>query len=881
MGKHHAPTVSVEFGLTCEYMRERKKRGKASRKEIAAQQAAAAAAAAAGGEPGHTSPSSANGYPSEEQNGNSPGQTNQRDGQHKPSRHDLPPPSNGAQRSASIGSHNGANGATHYDMAHVGRYGSVGDISENGGHHQIAGPADGLVTGLATPRLPTNGVHDRNIHIINMSDYGSMDDYQRAVASPGAVNGSMMLQNGGNVMHHPLLAANGIQAYGDGSYPMLSPQSQHGQQNGFRIPPGESPLAGFLGNSPVTGSPGWLSLPSPSAALYSQQHLASSQTLRYPVLKPLLPYLQGIVPVYLACDLLELYFQSASSAFMQPVSPYVLGYVFRKRSFLRQANPRVCSPALLASMLWIGAQTHESAFLTSPPSTRGKVCQKLLELTISLLKPLIHTPDASNHASPNFAANTVINGVALGGFGVANPISGRLAETEGGTPGSAAALDDIATYMHLAVVVSASEYKAASLRWWNAAWSLAREMKLNRELPPNPPAPEREAGEDADAEGEVDMEVDMGGMNHGIQAHTPGMISEEEREERRRIWWLLYTMDRHLALCYNRPLFLLDVECEELLQPIEEARWQAGDYYTGNSDQYSDSSSSYYRRRGPSSEVTGHSIFGYFTPLMTILGAIVDLNHARNHPRFGNRFRNGSEWDHYASEITQQLEAYGRSLEEFEKRFTSSLTSGNENDGTNGTENGNRDAGTPSAHSVNSSSSRITESIIQTKIVVAYATHLMHTLHILLNGKWDPISLLDDNDLWISSQSFVTATGHAVSAAEALSDILEHDPDLSFMPFFFGMYLLQGSFLLLLIADKLQGEASPSVVKACETIVRAHEACVVTLNTEYQRNFRKVMRSALAQVRGRCLEDFGEQQQRRREVLALYRWTGDGSGLAL
>ncbi|KAB2575448.1 Xylanolytic transcriptional activator xlnR [Lasiodiplodia theobromae] len=869
----------IEFGLTCEYMRERKKRGKASRKEIAAQQAAAAAAAAAA-EAGNTSPSSANGYPSEEQQGNSPGQTHERENQHKPPGPDLPPPSNGAQRSASIGSHNEMNGAAHYDMHHVGRYGSVGDISENGGHHQMAGPADGLVTGLATPRLSTNGVHDRNLHMMNMSDYGSMDDYQRAVGSPGAVNGSMMLQNGGAVMHHPLLATNGMQAYGDNSYTMLSPQSQHGQQNGFRIPPGESPLAGFLGNSPVAGSPGWLSLPSPSAALYSQQHMGNSQTLRYPVLKPLLPYLQGIIPVYLACDLLELYFQSASSAFMQPVSPYVLGYVFRKRSFLRHNNPRVCSPALLASMLWIGAQTHESAFLTSPPSTRGKVCQKLLELTISLLKPLIHTPDASNHASPNFAANTVINGVALGGFGVANPISGRLAETEGGTPGAAAALDDIVTYMHLAVVVSASEYKAASLRWWNAAWSLARELKLNRELPPSPPAPGRETGEDADAEGEVDMDVDMNGMNHGLngQVHTPGTISEEEREERRRIWWLLYTMDRHLALCYNRPLFLLDVECEELLQPVEESRWQAGDYYTGNSDQYSDSSSPYYRRRGPSFEVTGHSIFGYFTPLMTILGAIVDLNHARNHPRFGSRFRNGDEWDHYAAELSQQLEAYGRSLEEFEKRFTSNLTAGNDNDGA---ENGNRDAGTPSAHSVNSSGSRITESIIQTKIVVAYATHLMHTLHILVNGKWDPISLLDDNDLWISSQSFVTATGHAVSAAEALSDILEHDPDLSFMPFFFGMYLLQGSFLLLLIADKLQGEASPSVVKACETIVRAHEACVVTLNTEYQRNFRKVMRSALAQVRGRCLEDFGEQQQRRREVLALYRWTGDGSGLAL
>jgi len=41
------------------------------------------------------------------------------------------------------------------------------------------------------------------------------------------------------------------------------------------------------------------------------------------------------------------------------------------------------------------------------------------------------------------------------------------------------------------------------------------------------------------------------------------------------------------------------------------------------------------------------------------------------------------------------------------------------------------------------------------------------------------------------------------------------------------------------------------------------------------------MRSALAQVRGRVGDDFGEQQLKRREVLSLYRWTGDGTGLAL
>lgn len=40
------------------------------------------------------------------------------------------------------------------------------------------------------------------------------------------------------------------------------------------------------------------------------------------------------------------------------------------------------------------------------------------------------------------------------------------------------------------------------------------------------------------------------------------------------------------------------------------------------------------------------------------------------------------------------------------------------------------------------------------------------------------------------------------------------------------------------------------------------------------------MRSALLQVRGRAVEDYAAQQ-RRREVLSLYRWTGDGTGLAI
>lgn len=712
---------------------------------------------------------------------------------------------------------------------HPPRSGSLNDMNDM--------PTATPVQHHPVPHLPGNqGIGHHGLPVMGVGGFEPIHSMDRTTMHGNGLGGMQLMQ------HHPqnqhaqsgMLPTQGFQGYENYSHIMSTPDPQ-GNVNGFRFGPGESPSAGFMGMSPPAGSPGgWLSLPSPSSANFTNFALPrNTNALRYPVLQPLMPHIGAIIPQSLACDLLELYFTSSSSALLRPVSPYLLGYIFRKKSFLHPSTPRSCSPALLSSMLWVAAQTSESAFLTSPPSARGRVCQKLLEVTVGLLKPLIHGP-ASGETSPSYAANMVINGVALGGFGVSM-------DQLGSERGATGALDDVATYIHLATVVSASEYKAASLRWWNAAWSLARELKLGRELPQSPPSHrQNDMNEDADADGEVEVDLQghqqqatsqAGGLS-GETHNAPETVAEEEREERRRIWWLLYTMDRHLALCYNRPLFLLDKECDGLLQPMNDTLWQAGDFTPPETSIYDTApGSARFRRRGPSFECTGHSIFGYFLPLMTILGEIVDLNHARNHPRFGLGFRSGTEWDDHAQEITAQLEAYGQSLSDFEARFTTNLTLNN--DGDNGEIN-HPDAATPSVRSVSTNNSRMTESIIQTKIVVAYGTHIMHVLHILLTGKWDPISLLDDNDLWISSQSFITATGHAVSAAEAVSDIIEHDPDLSFMPFFFGVYLLQGSFLLLLIADKLQGDASPSVVKACETIVRAHEACVVTLNTEYQ-----------------------------------------------
>lgn len=583
-----------------------------------------------------------------------------------------------------------------------------------------------------------------------------------------------------------------------------------GVNTGFGFPLGDDYSVAFMGKAPMVESPDWLSLTSPlfvTEPLPNQPRI--TDTLRYPVLRPLLPHIESIIPQSLACDLLEQYFTSTTSAYLRPANPYVLGYIFRKKSLLHPTDPRPCTPALLASMLWTAAQTSDAAFLTTNLDARGRICQKLLELTINMLKPLIHSHPNTSAVTPNPNYPQMIsNDAGLGALVVPTHSPGSAIERS--------QIDNLATYIHLATVVSASERKAASLRWWNAAWSLARETRLGRELPPNPTEQDGEEG----GKGSGDSQGNDGRKSSVDENRRKGVgyVSEEEREERRRTWWLLYMQDRHLALCYNRPMFFLNKECESLLQPMDDDAFQAGRF-----DKASDPAQ---RRRGLNIECTSHSVFGYFLPLMVILGEILDLNHARNRPRFGPRSHQPKSWDDATDEITQQLEMYGQSLKDFE------ASNGHAPDTSH------NEVVTPSVVSAGTNESHsASELALQTKTVVAYGTHIMHVLHILLTGKWDPIALLDDNDLWISSLSFVTATGHAVSAAEAVAEIIEDDPDLSFMPFFFGVYLLQGSFLLLLFADKLQGDVSPDVVKACETIVRAHEACVATLDTQYQVSF--------------------------------------------
>ncbi|KAK9373483.1 fungal-specific transcription factor domain-containing protein [Lipomyces chichibuensis] len=459
--------------------------------------------------------------------------------------------------------------------------------------------------------------------------------------------------------------------------------------------------------------------------------------VQYPILNEILPQLLTFMPPALPSDLLETYFSP---------NIYSLAPLLRKSSILSTVSPRPCSASLLYSILLSAAYRSDNPHLTSSPSARLDIIHNLFDLCLSSLRPLLHS-------------------------------------TEHGT------LDDVITYVHLGTVASASEFKGSSLRWWNAAWVLARELNLNIEHPD---------------------------------------LDDEDREEMRRTWWLLFIVDRHLGLCYNRPLAILDAHCMRLHYPLTTDEEWASDAMLIPAELIPDAAT----KLGVQYAITGTDIFGFFLPLMAILGGIVELHHLEQHPAM----HLGTTSREIRGHLSTCLDIYERSLNAYDDQGVWRF----------------------------------------------YATHLAHVLRILLAGYCDPLDMLLASESLLATNEFMTCATHGLRAADAVKRILELDPELIFMPFFFAVYLLHGGFVWLMFVDKIESYVADEVRDACETVVRAHEVCVVRLNTEYQRNLRRVMRGALVGMQKDVEAPEREESRRqRKETLQLYRWCAGGNGLAV
>lgn len=490
---------------------------------------------------------------------------------------------------------------------------------------------------------------------------------------------------------------------------------------------------------------------------------SGAQDQHYPVLHKLLPALREFMPDSLSNNLLEAYFETWS-LHGAPKNPLVPSSVFQKRAFLDKSNPRPSTNVLLASMLWLAAQNADVPALSASLGRRKYVRRKLLQLTTKLLKPLSE--------------------VAFSGYeemAEANPY-----ET------SSQYLDECMAYVHLAMVTSASAFTRASLRWWNMAFSLAREIDLHQPLKPQSrhSTPRYQSQQNRVAsEGESFCRTSIG-----------------LAEERKRVWWFLYTMDRHISFLFNKPLSLLDSQCSSLERPVREALLQ--DDLEQNSDLVPS---------GPWYCCTGTDFFQFFTPLMALLGETVYFTLAQNHPRFGISVHTTNDWSNWRAAIRDKLEDYQNEVETMR-----------------GSDGASRRAESPSSQESDTSASGMRENQNPRSIVVfSYAEFLIDVFNIILAGKWDPQTLLEQHDNWLGSKEFSEVVEHAVDAAATMRELFDIDPGLRFMPFYLGIYLFHVSLPLVLVVDRKHREVSEQIILACDTFIRAHEICISHMSSEY------------------------------------------------
>ncbi|KAJ5740692.1 hypothetical protein N7493_000564 [Penicillium malachiteum] len=554
----------------------------------------------------------------------------------------------------------------------------------------------------------------------------------------------------------------------------------------------------------------------------------------YRCLDSVMSHLQGILTLQEASEMLGIFFTEDSNPLFKSTSPYMLAQVLHPSTLRQDTKVRPISPALIVVVLFCVTQTADMRIFDTP-SARERKSVGLYRLSLDLLQS--EDPDNYFRTSDGWQFHS-------------HPTSGSPNDTHpipDGQPSGKALLprqlgstDIILAVAILTLAISGGHYKADSLKWKEKLIRLVRASGLNME----------------------DQDIDLGpvfcGLYNGDDTYRRWLISKEER---RRLFWLIYAMDRHLGLSFNMRLSLPDGTFS-VRTPLPDHIWKSLDTV--------DLTYIPTCALGPPTQISGCGFFEYFLPLASLLGHIIDLHHHRNHPILGN---------FVPQSVVHQIETM-ISLREQELEMLKEQGQRVYPGGSTTNEFTQSDAD-PSMAEPFSSPKAATFSQSNLQLVHVYSTYLLHVFYILLHGKWDPISMIEDKDDWITSESFLICASHALSATGVMSQILSLDPQMLFMPYLFGIYLLQGSFILLLFVDRMP-ELGPnrSVEEVCETIIRAHEVSVVTLDTTFQKNFRKVFRSMLYDAQQAGPHSWDEHKARRRELLSLYRWTPLAHGLA-
>ncbi|KAL6235286.1 fungal-specific transcription factor domain-containing protein [Aspergillus navahoensis] len=479
-----------------------------------------------------------------------------------------------------------------------------------------------------------------------------------------------------------------------------------------------------------------------------------------------------------ACKLLDIFFADPGTVGPITSCPYVLSPILRRQSLQRDTNPRPVSTALLAIILW--CVSHTAKLSLFPDSrARARVTQRLYFLSMKLLRA--RDCDTWNQAGGDWASPS---DMPLYGTSVdPRPSAGYDGKPEQN-------VDDVLSYVLLTCVVSGTEFKDECLKWWKKAVRLVKRLGL-------------------------DSEARM--AENTPPSQQMSLAAHEEHEERRRVFWLVYALDRHLALSFNKPLHIADSECR-VLCPLPERVWQDLE-----NTPWEDIPA---RIIGPPTHITGTSFFEYFLPLMTILGDIVELRSRNQH-----QCLRGFDESYLTATIEALLADCACSLQMLQAVQPSPVVSSDEL------------LKLPYSPSFFSDSATHTNTTNleprTTEIAVAYGQYMVEVLQILLYGGMMPVTTTVAD----ASCAQLACAAHAIAAAEAIDQILNVDRDLSFIPFAFGTYLLHGSLNFVSLAHQMSRDGAVDLAKqGCEAVLRAHNVALKTLDPSFQTHLTRIVR---------------------------------------
>ncbi|PWY91683.1 hypothetical protein BO94DRAFT_461610 [Aspergillus sclerotioniger CBS 115572] len=285
-------------------------------------------------------------------------------------------------------------------------------------------------------------------------------------------------------------------------------------------------------------------------------------------------------------------------------------------------------------------------------------------------------------------------------------------------------------------------------------------------------------------------------------------LSEDDKQERRRLWWASYIIDRHTALSFNARPRITDHECLLLPTPRPDAEWnQPGPLLPWPDWRSQDAMILSY-------QVQSLDMLGLFLPLSRILGEIVEYRFLSDHSTFntGQGFLNAIQ-----KNIVENLDVWSRSFIAL----------------------------------VGPDFCRIAEPgyefspALEIPTVAYYGFHMYHCMFVLLHGPMDVVRMYQDH-AWQASSEFLAAGEHAVACANIARYILRIDPRLCLMYRFFGTYFLQSSFIFLILAQKLGRQSDDLILRNCTINLQVLDMFVAATNMDYQRTFAKLLRRALS-----------------------------------